>query len=215
MESPRAALSGPQQRAWTQPGPRAAPGVSQRYAAQFALCCLSLEIGTVAVGKTVGTARQQESGCTCSTTTEGNFKTGAVTNIGMCGFCGERRSDLDNLRHFPQGLPSGPSSTMPSICIPLRAPGGIPRFSAVVPVSSRGLTTGTCTDNRSHFWLASFLPPPPFFEAKKDEEKKKKQKRRYPKWPRVQGHSRTRARAQHCYAKHAALCALTKSCSDI
>ena len=41
---------------------------------------------------------------------------------------------------------------MPSICIPPRAPGGIPRFSAVVPVSSRGLTAGTCTG--SHF-----LPP--------------------------------------------------------
>ena len=36
---------------------------------------------------------------------------------------------------------------MPSICIPPRAPGGIPRFSAVVPVSSRGLTAGTCTGN--------------------------------------------------------------------
>ena len=50
---------------------------------------------------------QTGAGGTCSITTEGNFKTGAVTNIGMCGFCGQRRSDLDNLRHFPQGSPSG------------------------------------------------------------------------------------------------------------
>ena len=35
--SSRTALSGPQQRAWTQTGPRAAPGESQRSAAQFAL----------------------------------------------------------------------------------------------------------------------------------------------------------------------------------
>ena len=35
--------------------------------------------------------------------------------------------------------------TVPSYCTPLRAPGGIPRFSAAVQVSSRGLTASTCT----------------------------------------------------------------------
>ena len=55
VESPRAALSGPQQQSLTQPGPRV--GNWRITAVCCAVCpvgtCLSLEIGTVAVGKTV------------------------------------------------------------------------------------------------------------------------------------------------------------------
>ena len=39
-------------------------------------------------------------GGTCSVTTGADSKTGAVTNIGMCGFCWQRRSDLDNLHNL-------------------------------------------------------------------------------------------------------------------
>ena len=50
--------------------------------------------------------------------------------------------------------------TMPSICIPPRAPGGIPRCSAVVPVSSRGPVRAPVA--------IFFLPPLPFCEARKE-----------------------------------------------
>ena len=63
-------------------------------------------------------ARQREEGCghvtanagvtysglgPASQQKGGDSKTDAVTNIEMCGFCGQRRSDFDSLRHFPQG----------------------------------------------------------------------------------------------------------------
>ena len=107
---------------------------------------------------------------------------------------------------------------MPSICIPPRAPGGIPRFSAVVPVSSRGLTAGTCTG--SHFL-------PPLSAILRSEEQttswrlplKKSRSRLGPKWPRsmhvcmrhmhVRHTVRARARALLRFSRK--LCALPTS----
>ena len=57
---------------------------------------------------------------------------------------------------------SARAKTMRNICIPPRAPGGIPGFSAVVPVSSQGLTAGTCTG--SHF-----LPHPSAILRREEE----------------------------------------------
>ena len=51
-----------------------------------------------------------------------------------------RSVDELQLKHWQELV-----GTMPSICFPPRAPGGIPRYSAAVPVSSRGLTADTCT----------------------------------------------------------------------
>ena len=56
---------------------------SERRLDRVSNCCDGLHLGT------------------CFTTTGGDSKTGAVSNIGMCGFCGQKRSDLDNLHNPP------------------------------------------------------------------------------------------------------------------
>ena len=45
-------------------------------------------------------AQQQNSAWTSSTTTGKASKTDAVTNKGRCGFCRQRRPDLDHLHYF-------------------------------------------------------------------------------------------------------------------
>ena len=88
-----------------------------------------------------------------------------------------------------------------------RAPGGIPRFSAVVPQSSRGLTAGTCTG--SHF---SCLPPLPSCEARKETKSwRLPQKKQKPPWPKM-ATQRACASAPHavCDVRHTPARACTR-----